>query len=239
MTTPLAAAVPHRALVVVAHPDDVDFGAAGTVARWTQGGAEVTYCICTSGQAGAPTDRSPEHVAELRRQEQRAAAAAVGVSDVRFLDHEDGRVVADLQLRRDITEVIRSVRPDVVLTHSPEINWAHVAVSHPDHRAVGDATLAAVYPDARNRAAHPELSGLEPWTVRALWLSESPDERINSAVDVTDLFETKLAALAAHRSQIDDVDRLREMLRDHLQRNARDHDMPGRLAEAFQVVDTS
>lgn len=239
MTTPSGSSVPRRALVVVAHPDDVDFGSAGTVARWTRAGAEVAYCICTSGQAGAPTDRLAEHVAELRRREQRAAAAAVGVSDVRFLEHVDGRVVADLHLRRDITEVIRSVRPDVVLTHSPEINWARIAISHPDHRAVGEAALAAVYPDARNRAAHPELAGLEPWAVPELWLSESPDERINSAVDITDLFETKLAALAAHRSQIDDIDELRDMLRGHLERNARDHDVPGRLAEVFQVVDTS
>lgn len=239
MTTSSATSMPRRALVVVAHPDDVDFGSAGTVARWTQTGAEVTYCVCTSGQAGAPTDQAPEHVADLRCREQRQAAAAVGVSDVRFLDYEDGRILVDLRLRRDITEVIRSVRPDVVLTHSPEINWAHIAISHPDHRAVGEATLAAVYPDARNRSAHPELSGLEPWTVRELWLSESPDERINSAVDITDLFETKLAALAAHRSQINDVDELRDILRGHLERNARDHDMPGRLAEMFQVVDTS
>ncbi|MBE9375077.1 PIG-L family deacetylase [Saccharopolyspora sp. HNM0983] len=239
MATPSTAPAPQRALAVVAHPDDVDFGAAGTVAGWTAAGTAVTYCICTSGQAGAPADADRTRVAELRRAEQRAAAAAVGVSDVRFLDHEDGRVVADLQLRRDITEVIRTVRPEVVLTHSPEINWSHIAISHPDHRAVGEATLAAVYPDARNEFAHPELSGLAPWTVRALWLSESTEERINRAVDVTGHFDAKLAALAAHRSQVERFDDLRETIRHHLERNAAEHGMPGELAEVFQVVDTS
>ncbi|MER7015738.1 PIG-L deacetylase family protein [Saccharopolyspora sp. NPDC000359] len=242
MTTPAAtAAVFERALVVTAHPDDVDFGAAGTVASWVAAGAEITYCICTSGDAGGFDDTPREDVPRLRQDEQRAAAAAVGVTDVRFLDRQDGQVVADLGLRRDITRVIREVRPHRVVTHSPEINWAHLAVSHPDHRAVGEAALAAVYPDSRNAFAFPELlaAGLEPWTVSQLWMSESPDERVNHAVDITDHFDAKLAALAAHRSQTAHLADLAGMITRHLSRTAERHGMPGRLAEAFHVVDTA
>ncbi|MEV6230385.1 PIG-L deacetylase family protein [Saccharopolyspora shandongensis] len=241
MTTPPETSSTLRALVVTAHPDDVDFGSAGTVASWVADGVQVAYCVCTSGDAGGFDDTPREDMPRIRQDEQRAAAAAVGVSDVRFLGYQDGRVVADLQLRRDITKVIREVRPHRVISHSPEINWAHLPTSHPDHRAVGEATLAAIYPDARNGFAHPELlrEGLEPWTVRELWMSESPEERINHAVDITDHFDAKLAALAAHQSQTAHLDDLQGMIRRHLARTAERHGMTGRLAEAFHVVDTS
>lgn len=231
-----------RALVVTAHPDDVDFGCAGTVATWTAAKVEVTYCICTSGQAGAFDDTPREDVPGLRQDEQRAAADAAGVTGVDFLGYRDGEVTVTLQLRRDITRVIRTVRPDVVVTHSPEINWEAVTLSHPDHRAVGEATLAAVYPDARNAFAHPELldrHGLQPWTVRQLWMTESPQERVNHAVDITGQFDAKLAALRAHRSQTAHLDDLEGMIRRHLQGNAERHGLaPGRLAEVFHVVNT-
>lgn len=231
-----------RALVVTAHPDDVDFGAAGTVASWTSAGVEVVYCVCTPGDAGGFDTSSREQMSRTRQDEQRAAASAVGVSDVRFLDHQDGRVTADLRLRRDITEVIRSVRPERVLTHSPEINWAHIALSHPDHRAVGEAALAAVYPDARNGFAHPELleRDLRPWSVTELWMSEATEERANRAVDITEHVGTKLTALAAHRSQVAHLDDLAGTTRRHLENTAKRHGMAaGRLAEAFHVVDTA
>ncbi|GAB3547536.1 LmbE family N-acetylglucosaminyl deacetylase [Actinopolyspora lacussalsi] len=234
--------VPERVLVVTAHPDDVDFGGAGTVAGWTAGGTSVTYCVCTAGEAGAPEDATRERVRQLRIAEQRRAAARVGVDDVRFLDHEDGRLSPDLTLRRRITRVIRSVRPEIVVTHSPEINWSRIALAHPDHRAVGEATLAAVYPDARSPFAHPELldrEGLRPWTVRQLWITESPEERANHAVDVTDRFTDKIAALSEHASQVADSRDLAAMLREHLGDNARRHGLvEGRLAEVFQVVNT-
>lgn len=232
-----------RVLVVTAHPDDVDFGSAGTVASWTAAGTVVTYCICTSGDAGGFDATPRTDMPEIRQREQRAAAEAVGVTDVHFLGYRDGEVSADLRLRRDITRMIRTVRPHLVLTHSPEINWDRIAVSHPDHRAVGEATLAAVYPDARNEFAHPDLllqHGLEPWTVPRMWLSEAPDERVNRAVDITDHFEAKVAALAAHRSQVAHLDDLEGMIRRHLERTAERHGLAeGRLAEAFHVVDTS
>ena len=155
--------------MVTAHPDDVDFGAAGTVAAFTAAGVEVTYCIVTDGDAGGSDRPMPRvEMAALRQDEQRAAAAVVGVSDVRFLGHPDGMVQATLELRRDISRVIRQVRPERVITQSPERNWDAIFASHPDHLAAGEAAVCAVYPDARNPFAHPELldeEGLEPWSV--------------------------------------------------------------------------
>ena len=145
-------------LVVTAHPDDVDFGTAGTVAAFTRAGLEVTYCIATNGDAGG-SDRamSRADMAALRQGEQRAAAAEVGVTDVRFLGHPDGRLLPTIELRRDISRVIRQVRPERVLCPSPERRWDFIYASHPDHLAAGEAAVCAVYPDARNPFAHPEL----------------------------------------------------------------------------------
>jgi LmbE family N-acetylglucosaminyl deacetylase len=228
------------ALVVAAHPDDVDFGAAGTVATWTAAGIEVSYCVCTSGEASG--DGSPG-MAAVREAEQRAAAAHVGVQDVTFLGYPDGAVTPSLELRRDITRMIRKVRPDRVLTWSPEINWDFVPTTHPDHRAVGEAAFAAVYPDARNPYAHRSLfeeEGLEPWTVRELWLADGPTRLRNRAVDVTDVFDTKMAALRAHSSQTGGADGIEHDLRQYLAAIATEFDLgDGRLAESFQVVDTS
>ncbi|AOS65712.1 PIG-L deacetylase family protein [Actinoalloteichus hymeniacidonis] len=234
-------------LVVTAHPDDVDFAASATIAGWTACGVQVTYCICTSGDAGGGFDDTPRsEIAALRESEQRAAAGAVGVEDVRFLGYSDGRVVDSLELRRDISRVIRAVRPERVLTHSPEFNWERIAIGHPDHRAVGAATVAAVYPDARNPFAHPELAeeGLDAWTVRELWLSGGPAERTNHVVDVTATIDKKFAALAAHRSQTAHVPELMEQLRAAMAESGaallpQGDSSTTRLAETFQVVDTA
>ncbi|MGO1054132.1 PIG-L deacetylase family protein [Crossiella sp. CA198] len=232
-----------RALVVAAHPDDVDFGAAGTVAAWIKAGVDVAYCLCTSGEATGDLATPRADIADLREQEQRAAAEIVGVTNLYFLRHPDGRVVPGLALRRDITRVIRTFRPDRVLTWSPEINWDHIVTSHPDHRAAGEATLAAVYPDARNPHAYPELltqEGLQPWTVRELWLADGPRQRRNHAVDITDLMPLKLAALRAHQSQTGGMAGLEEQLRGEFANQANYAGLPvGRLAETFQVVNTA
>jgi len=179
-----------RVLCLTAHPDDVDFSAAGTVARWTEAGIEVSYCVVTDGDAGGFDENFPRaEMPALRRAEQVAAAKCVGVHDVRFLGYPDGRVEATLELRRDLARVIRQVRPDRVVCPSPERNYARTGASHPDHRAVGSAALDAVYPDARNPFAFPGLrddEGLAPWTVREVWVSGSPSP--NHFVDVTDTF---------------------------------------------------
>ena len=162
-------------LVITAHPDDVDFSAAGTIARWTDAGIKVSYCVVTDGDAGGYDPAIPrDEIPALRRAEQTAAASAVGVSDLRFLGYPDGLVEATIGLRRDLARVIRQVRPDRVLCPTPERNYIRMPPSHPDHRAVGSAALDAVYPDARNPFTFPELladEGLEAWTVREVWMS--------------------------------------------------------------------
>jgi LmbE family N-acetylglucosaminyl deacetylase len=231
-----------RILVVVAHPDDVDFGAAGTVARWTEAGIEVAYCMVTSGDAGGFDDTPRHQMAALREAEQRAAAAAVGVKDVTFLGYPDGRLAASHELRRDLARQIRRVRPQRVLGASPERNWDRIGVSHPDHLAAGEATLCAVYPDARNPFAHPELlaeDGLAEWTVSEVWMMAAPSALVNHAVDITDTFDRKVAALRAHASQTAHMADLPGMLRQRLAAAARQAGLPeGRLAEMFHVINT-
>jgi len=230
-----------RILVVTAHPDDVDFGAGGTVASWTDKGIEVVYCLCTDGQAGG-SDRSISRadMATLRRKEQTDAAAALGVSDLRFLGYMDGELAPTHDLRRDISRVIREVRPQRLLTQSPERWWERVGASHPDHRAAGDAAMDAVYPDARNPFAHMTLlddEGLEPWTVQEVWLMASP--RGEHVVDVTDHFDRKIAALHAHASQTNGMEDLAGFVGGWLRGVAAQAGLPeGSYAERFQVVST-
>ncbi len=226
---------------MTAHPDDVDFGSAGTVAAFTAAGLEVTYCIATSGEAGG-SDRtmSRADMAALRQDEQRAAAAVVGVSDVRFLGHPDGMVVVNRELRRDISRVIRQVRPERVLTQSSERNLEFIYASHPDHLATGEAALDAVYPDARNPFAHPELlddEGLEPWSVPELWIMGPGGQGAGVAVDTTATVQRKVAALMCHKSQMPDPDAVAQRVEDWGRANG---DLAGlgegRSAELFRTV---
>ncbi len=228
-----------RVLVVVAHPDDIDFGTAGSVATWTDAGIEVSYCLVTSGEAGGDDRSLPRpDMAALREEEQTNAAKQVGVTDLYFLHHPDGRVEYTLDLRRDISRVIRQVRPQRVVSMSPERNFDRVYASHPDHLAAGQATMAAVYPDSRNPFAHPELldEGLEPWTVPQLWVQLRGDA--NVFVDTTDVFDRKLAALSSHVSQISDPAWVETLLREWGEANAKAAGLAeGRLAELFYAVD--
>ena len=232
-----------RVLVVVAHPDDCDFGCAATTARWTSMGVDVSYCLVTDGDAGG-SDRSVSRarMAEIRREEQREAAATVGVTDLTFLGYPDGKVATTIDLRRDITRVIRQKRPDRVLAQSPVRNFTRIFASHPDHLATGEATLDAVYPDSRNPFAHMELldrEGLEPHTVKEVWLMGGGGITPDQVIDVTDTADRKLAALRCHRSQYDDWDGLEERVRGWLVATAQANGLPdGRLAEMFQVIHT-
>ena len=232
-----------RVLVVVAHPDDVDFGCAGTVATWTQNGIEVAYCIVTDGDAGGfDPDVPREEIPAIRRREQRAAAAVVGVEDVTFLGYPDGRLYVTHELRRDITRVVRRVRPGRVVLQSPERNWQRIYPSHPDHLAAGEAAMCAVYPDARNPFTHIELlrdEGLTEHAVPEVWVMSTPDGG-DRFVDVTDTYDRKLAAIRSHESQMAGVSDLDGMLRGWLQTQATRGGLPdGRLAESFRVVDTA
>lgn len=231
-----------RILVVTAHPDDVDFGASGTVAGFVKAGKRVTYCVVTDGDAGGfdPTiDRS--EIPGIRRAEQSAAAAAVGVTDVRFLGYKDGELTVSHDLRRDISRVIRQVRPQRILIQSPERNWQRIYSSHPDHLAAGEAAIQSVYPDARNPFAHPTLladEGLAEWAVPEVWVMAAKES--NHWVDITDNFDLKLAALAAHESQTAHLSELPKMLSEWGAMQAAAGGLPeGRLAEGFMVVSTA
>ena len=225
-----------RALVVTAHPDDVDFGAAGTVASWVAEGTRVTYCVITDGDAGGFDPAVPRsEIPRIRREEQVAAARILGVDDVRFLGYRDGELEVSHGLRRDISRVIRDVRPERMLIQSPERNWARIPASHPDHMAAGEAAIFAIYPDARNPFAHPSLladEGLDAWTVHDVWVMGAPEP--NYVIDVTDRVDAKLAALRAHDSQTAHMDDLDERIRGWMSMAAERAGLPqGRLAEAF------
>jgi LmbE family N-acetylglucosaminyl deacetylase len=233
------AEVVDRALVIVAHPDDADFGAAGTIATFTAAGTSVTYAIVTNGEAGGfDPDVPRSDIPRIRQEEQLAAAAEVGVKDVRFLGYMDGQLTVTYELRRDLSRVIRQVQPQRVLISSPERNWERLPGSHPDHLAAGEAALQAIYPDARNPFAHPELladEGLEAWTVPEVWVMSGP--KPNRYVDITDTFDAKLAALRAHVSQTAHHPDLPGMLRMWGGRVAQMGGLPdGRLAEAFMAI---
>lgn len=203
---------PERVLVVAAHPDDIEFGAAGTVARWVGEGATVHYLLVTRGDKGSDDPAADiAALVRLREEEQRAAAAELGVAGVDFLDEPDGQVEPSLRLRERITYAIRAFRPEIVMTHDPTVLFVNNEwVNHPDHRAVGQVTVDAVFPTARdplNFREHLE-AGLEPWKVAELYLWSTNEA--NQLVDIGETMDRKVAALARHASQFrafDDVAR--------------------------------
>lgn len=191
-----------RALVVVAHPDDVEFGAAAAVARWTDQGKTVVYCMVTSGEAGIDAI-APDECREIRTAEQIESARIVGVDTVDFLGLPDGVLEYGVGLRRAITEVVRRHRPEIIVTNNFRESWGGSMPNQPDHMAVGRASLNAAG-DAGNRWIFPEqlTDGLEPWGgVRQVWAAGSPDSR--HGVDTTDTFDRGVASLAAHRAYIE------------------------------------
>lgn len=206
---------PERVLVVAAHPDDIEFGAAGTVARWIDEGATAHYLVVTRGDKGSD-DPSVDvaELAALREREQRAAAAEIGVSGVDFLDEPDGQVEASLRLRERITYAIRALRPEVVMTHDPTVLFVNNEwVNHPDHRAVGQVTVDAVFPTARDPLNFREHldRGLEPWKVAELFMWSTNEA--NQIVDISDTLDRKIAALEQHRSQFRDFPETARWLR--------------------------
>jgi len=224
-----------RVLAVVAHPDDIDFGGAGTVALWTKAGIEVHYCIVTDGQQGGfEPERDRAEIPAVRRAEQTTAARHVGVTDLHYLGYADGSVEPTHDLVRDISRLIRQVRPQRLLTQSPDRWWARLPVSHPDHLATAEATVRAFYPAAGNPYAFPELTE-EAWDVGELWMFGHPEH--NHYVDITDTFDQKLTALMSHTSQHRDPATLPGHMRSWSAQTATNAGLPpNHYAEAFTVI---
>lgn len=186
---------------MVAHPDDMEYGAASAVARWTGQGKTIAYALVTDGEAGI-SSRPPAEVGPLRRAEQVDSCAAVDVTDIEFLGHPDGLVVPDLELRADLAAVIRKHRPDIVLSINFRDSWGGPSWNHVDHRAVGIALLDAVR-DATNPWVFTDRG--EPWDgVRLVAFSGSPQP--THAVDVTDTLDAGIASLECHRTYLDGLD---------------------------------
>ncbi len=210
MTLPSAA----RVLVILAHPDDAEFGAGGTVALLVEQGATATFVIVTDGSQGTEeTDYTHESLFNKRQQEQVAAARLLGVEDVHFLGFPDGQIYNNQPLREAIVRQIRRHRPDLLITHDPTTRiWRSNRLNHPDHRAVGDTVLDAVYPLARDRLSfnEHEKEGLQPHKVLDILLTGTNEP--NFAVDISDVFDLKIRSICAHESQIRDPEGLRERM---------------------------
>ena len=239
---PIADSEIERVLVVTAHPDDCDFGAAGTIAKWSAAGIKVSYCIATNGDQGGEDPNVPrDEMPKIRQREQRDAGKAVGVEDITFLNYRDGWLVPTIELRKDIVRQIRITRPQRMLIQSPDRNWDRLFASHPDHMAAGEAAIQAVYPDSRNPFAFEDLlkdEGLEPWRVREVWVmsSQSPDH----FVDITDVFDKKMQALHAHVSQTAHNPDLEKMVREWGEKNAAANNLTeGKIVEVFKIVNTN
>ena len=205
-----------KILVVLAHPDDPEFFCGATIARWTAAGHNVVYWLLTCGDKGAQDPvTNPDELCNVRVVEQKAAAAVLGVHEVNFLGYEDGYLVPDLELRRDVTRIIRRERPDILVTCDPRnLFFGDIRINHPDHRAAGQVVLDAAFPAAGNPLFYPELlseEGLQPHNVKEVWASLTQEPNIH--MDVTELWEIKIRALYEHKSQIGEPQKLAERMR--------------------------
>ena len=225
---------PKKAMVIVAHPDDIEFGSAGTVARWVIEGAEVADVLCTSGDVGiAAKGMTKEKAAEIREAEQIAAAEVVGVKEVVFLREPDGMLVNTLDLRKRLVREIRRFKPEVVITMDPTVVWSREDyVNHPDHRAAGMAAIDAVFPAAGQPNLFEELAeeGLSAHKVRKLYATSWHDA--STYIDITETMDIKLEALKKHVSQMGDWDP-EPMLREWASEVGKGKEM--QYAEAFRV----
>jgi LmbE family N-acetylglucosaminyl deacetylase len=199
-----ANSMPESAMVIVAHPDDAEFTVAGTVATWTRAGCRVTYVVCTDGNAGShEPGMTRERLAEIRRREQRAACAELGVTEVEFLGFDDGILQPTLDLRRELVRTVRRYRPEIVITGDPSRLFSGDSyINHPDHRAAAEAALDAVFPAATMPLLWPEVG--EPHRVRQVYVRGTDEP--NTWVDIEDTIEAKITALRMHVSQLGDWD---------------------------------
>jgi LmbE family N-acetylglucosaminyl deacetylase len=230
-TTP----APLRILGIFAHPDDAEFTVAGSVALWASQGAEITYLIVTDGGAGSnDPNQSLDELVRIRHAEQTAACAVLGVGEVRFLGYPDGVLEPTLALRRDLTRVIRRLKPDRVICGDPSVLfYGNDYINHPDHRAAAEAALYAVFPSAPTRPIFPELlaEGLEPHQVKEVYMT-SDAAHVNTYVDISSTMERKIAALRCHKSQVDPGDG--QWLRGWAAETGKAAGLP--YAEAYRVI---
>jgi LmbE family N-acetylglucosaminyl deacetylase len=227
---------PQKILVMLAHPDDPEFFCGATIARWISMGHQVDYVLFTRGDKGSsdPTTQ-PEALAQLREQEQKSAADVLGVSSVTFLNHEDGFLVADMDTRKEVVRVIRTIKPDILVTCDPTSYFVNdVYVNHPDHRAAGQAVLEGYFPAAGSPMFHRDMreQGLEPHSVKEIWLSVTISP--NTVVDVTEFWPIKIEALHHHRSQIGDPEKFNERMR--TRRTIDSTDEAPRFEERFRRI---
>jgi LmbE family N-acetylglucosaminyl deacetylase len=205
-----------KILVILAHPDDPEFFCGATLARWAAMEHEIVYCLLTCGDKGT-NDRTikADELCGLRVNEQRAAAAVIGARNVRFMGYADGYIIPDLELRKEVTRVIRQEKPDIIVTCDPLLVYAgETRLNHPDHRAAGQVVIDAVFPAAGNHMYFPELleEGLEPHTPSEVWLSIPQTATVT--LDVTDYWDVKIRALKEHKTQIGDPEKLAERMRE-------------------------
>ena len=222
-------------MVISPHPDDVDFGCSGTIARWNRTGVDITYVICTSGDKGADLPMTPESIAAIREKEQMAAAEIVGVRKVIFLRLKDGELENNPEFRKMLVRVLRQNRPDVVLSMDPaNLRFENVYVAHADHRAAALAVFDAIYPAARNRNFFPELleEELMPHTVKRIYFFGTADP--NTWIDISETIETKIEALRAHKSQVGEFEDLGAWVRERFGQLGKEKGFA--FAEAFRKL---
>ncbi len=227
-----------RVMGIFAHPDDPEFFSGATFARWAAEGAEISFVLATSGDKGsADSEMTSERLVQIREQEECNAAAVLGVKEVIFLRYPDGELQPNLALRRDIVRLLRMKQPDVVVTCDPTVFWSQSrSINHPDHRAIGEAVLDAVYPTARDRLNFPELErdeGLDVHKVKQVYLSGT--NTITKVVDVTNYVSTKINALREHKSQIADMDGMAQRVAERMLDEQSPEDAP-RFIERFHVI---
>jgi len=231
---------PLRILGVFAHPDDPEFFAGATFAKWAADGAEITFVVATSGDKGsAVPDMTSEKLVAMREVEEQNAADVLGVKEVVFLRYKDGELFPTLELRRDITRMIRMKKPDIVVTLDPTSWYSPRGINHPDHRAIGAATLEAVFPTARDRLNFIEMErdeGLEPHKALTVYIAGAVNPTVT--VDVTDSIETKIKSLYEHKSQISDMEAMATRIRERTLDTDSPPEYP-RHVERFHVIKLS
>lgn len=225
-------------LTIFAHPDDTEFVCGGTLALWASKGRRLVFAFCTDGSKGTsdPT-MDTARLVRTRQEEQRAAAKVLGCDEVVFLTYPDALLEPSIALRRDLTRLIRQYRPETVVCFDPTVYWmGDYYLQHPDHRASGEAALAAVFPSARDRLTFPELlaEGLEPHSVEEIYLASPGNGHANRWVDVSSALDRKVEAMLCHKSQVGDAARTSAMLRAFAKMSGEPKGLPA--AESFRVI---